>query len=178
MKVKIGNKNTTLSKDVVAAHMANLLTTRSILLGGKVEFRQSFIKNKDLCIEFLRENKTFIYNFGDEEWLDDFLDFQKNQHELIMQDVFFKFSDGSVWTISLHDIVNLKIIKHREEKLDKIMLLKNPIELIQWAQDELEWDQLKNFAILKNIVGNEEKHVQEWRSVDKKIIKWTYTGEE
>ena len=174
MKVKIGNKTTTLPKNVVASHMANLLTTRDIIMGKESDFKNTFLKNLDLCIIYLRENKKFIYKFGDDDWLDDYLDFYKRQRELLMQDVIVKFTDGSVWTISLHDIASLKLARNPSGKENKMELLENPINLVEWAQEELQWEQISNFAILKNIQGNELKYRNEWKSTLKKVVKWTY----
>lgn len=178
MKVKIGNRATTLPKNVVASHMANLLTTRDIMLGKEKNFKNTFLKNLELCLAFLRENKKFVYSFGDEEWLEEYLDFQSKQKELLLQDVLVKFSDGSVWTISLHDIASLKIIREPKSKETKMSILEKPIELVKWAQDELQWDQISNFATLKNITGNEQIYMNEWKSANKRVLKWTYNVED
>jgi hypothetical protein len=95
MKVKVGNRVTTLAKDVVASHMANLLSTRAIILGNERDFKQSFNKYKELSLAFLKYNRKFIYTFGDDIWLEEFLNFQAKQYELLMQDVMFKFSSSS-----------------------------------------------------------------------------------
>ena len=91
-----------------------------------------------------------------------------------MQDVIVKFTDGSVWTISLHDIASLKLARNPSGKENKMELLENPINLVEWAQEELQWEQISNFAILKNIQGNELKYRNEWKSTLKKVVKWTY----
>ncbi len=177
MKTKLGNKITNVPKNVIAAHMANLLSTRAIISEKERDFKQAFCKYKDICLAYLRENPKFIYSFGDDLWLDQFLDFQKQQHELLMQDVVFKFSDGSVWTIALNDIANLKIIHEPEKKHVKNKLLEDSIELIDWAQSNLSWSQLKNFATLKNIQQNDELYGEEWVTVSKKIIRWHYESD-
>lgn len=177
MKAKVGNKITNLSKDVIASHMANLLSTRAIISEKERDFKQAFTKYKELCLLFLKQNKKFVFAFGDELWLDEFLEFQKQQHELLMQDVVFKFSDGSVWTISLNDIANLKILNEPTEKHDKNKLLENAIDLVNWSQSDLSWEQLKNFATLKNIKPNDGLYNTEWKGVSKKIIMWHYESE-
>ena len=48
MKVKVGTKITGLPKDVVASHMANILTTKDIALGRERDFKKVFLKYKDL----------------------------------------------------------------------------------------------------------------------------------
>jgi hypothetical protein len=178
MKVKIGNKTTTLPKSVVASHMSNLLTTRDIIMGKEKDFKNAFLRNLDLCLIYLRENKKFAYSFGDEDWLDDYLDFHSKQRELLLQDVLIKFSDGSVWTISLHDIASLKLARDPKIKENKMQLLENPIKLVEWAQEELQWNQISNFATLKNIQGNEDIYKKEWKLTNKKVIKWSHQAKE
>ena len=173
MKVKLGNRSTTLPKEAVVAHMANLLTTRAIILGKEKDFKKSFSKYNELCILFLGQNKMFIYSFGDELWLEEFLNFQSELHEMLLQDVVFKFNDGSTWSIALSDLANLKIINESTEKHDKGKLLAEPIDLVFWAQTKLSWDQVKDLSTLRMIDDN-ISYKLEWPSVPKKIIKWQY----
>jgi hypothetical protein len=174
MKVKIGNRVTTLPKDVVASHMANLITTRFIILDKEKDFKKAFIKYKDLVLNFFRENKKFVFSFSDEKWFDDFMSFQEKQHELMLQDVVFKFKDGSTWSVPLLDIANLKILQEPEKKHSKTTLLLSPLDLVTWAQETLTWDQIENFAILRNLDNQEKTYNNEWPSVAKKVIKWHY----
>lgn len=176
MKVKIGNAVTTLPKDVVASHMANLLATQAILSGKENNFKDVFYKKKDLCLKFLKANKRFVFFFGDEKWYDKYDKFEISQYELLMQDLIFTFSDGTVWSISLNDIANLKIISENL-KINKEDLLKDPMDLAIWAQNELTWDQIKSFAILKNVVQKDSLYNEEWSSVAKKVLKWNYLAE-
>jgi hypothetical protein len=174
MKIKIGNLTTTLPKDVVASHMANLITTRLIILDKETDFKKAFIKYKDLVLSFFRENKKFVFSFSDEKWFDEFTHFQEKQHELMLQDVVFKFDDGSTWSIPLLDIANLKILQEPDKKYNRTTLLSSPLELVMWAQDILTWDQIENFAVLRNIDNPKNTYNNEWPSVAKKIIKWHY----
>lgn len=174
MKVKLGNTYVKLPKDTVASHMANLLTTRSILLNKDKDFKTSFVKHKELCLIFLRHNKNFIYSLADSEWLEEFFRFQAIQHELLMQEIVFKFSDGSEWTISLSDIASLKMINNPEEQLKKEDLLKNPVDLADWAQHNLTWNQVKDFAILRRIESNNELYQREWLSTNKVVVQYKY----
>jgi|APCry1669189440_1035222.scaffolds.fasta_scaffold00516_2 hypothetical protein len=174
MKVKIGNKTTTLPKNVVVAHMANLLASRAVILKKERDFKSAFLKYKNLCGEFLRENKNFIYVFGSEDWLDKFLEFEATQHSLILQEVYFQFSDSSYWSIPLNDIVNLKILSENLQQSDKMKLLSDPVSLAVWAQEKLTWDQVKDFAIIRDITGKNDEYNQEWPAVQKKII--VYSG--
>jgi hypothetical protein len=178
MKVKMGNKISTLSKDVVACHMANFLSTRAIVLGKEKIFKVAFNKYKQLCSLFLRENKKFVYEFGDDKWLEKFIAFQSKQHELALQEIYFKFSDGSEWTIFLHDIANLKMLYEPEEKHDKFKLLEKPVELADWAQNKLTWEQVKDFSVLRKISGNESSYIHEWADVKKQVLQYKYEAED
>lgn len=177
MKVKIGSVITKLPRETVAAHMANLLTTRAIILQKETDFKKSFYKYKDLCLAFFREKKGFIYSFGDETWLDEFLAFQEKEHSLLMQDVVFKFKDGSTWSVPLVDIANLRTFQEPDKKYDKNSLLSNPVELVSWAQTTLSWEQIEDFAILRQLENPNNTYDTEWPSVPKKIIKWLYEAE-
>jgi hypothetical protein len=174
MKVQVGNKTMSLPKETVASHMANLITTRLIMLGKIKDFRSSFLKHKELCMIFLRMNKKFVYSFGSDDWLEDFFKFQTKHHELLMQEIFFRFSDGSEWSISLNDLANLKIMHESNLKHDKTQLLEKPLELSDWAQSELTWDQIKDFAILRRIDDNSVQYNEEWPSVNKKVVQFSY----
>jgi hypothetical protein len=174
MKVKIGNLTTTLPKDAVASHMANLITTRLIILDKEKDFKKAFTKYKDLVLMFFRENKKFVFSFSDEKWYDDFNSFHEKQHELMLQDIVFKFSDGSTWSIPLLDVANLKILQEPEKKHNRNSLLSAPLDLVTWAQEKLTWNQIENFAILRNLDSPENSYNNEWPSVAKKVIKWHY----
>ena len=177
MKVKIGSITTKLPRETVASHMANLLTTRAIILQKETDFKKSFHKYKDLCLAFFRENKGFIYSFGDETWLDVFLAFQEKEHNLLMQDVVFKFKDGSTWSVPLIDIANLRTLQEPDKKYDKNALLLDPIELVSWAQTALSWEQVEDFAILRQLESPNGTYNTEWPLVPKKVIKWLYETE-
>jgi hypothetical protein len=56
-------------------------------------------------------------------------------------------------------------------------LLEEPIVLVSWAQEYLTWDQLKNYATLRNIDPEEATYNKEWSTVNKKIIRWQYNSE-
>jgi len=174
MKAKIGNQITTLSKDVIVCHMANLLASRAILLRKETSYKIAFDKYKKLCQLFVKENKKFIYSFGTEGWLEDFILFEANVNELLLQDVTFEFSDKSTWSISLNDIANLRMVIEEDKKHDKMTLLKNPIELLEWAQVNLNWYQVKPLSSLISIEENTDIHDKEWPSVMKKIRKKNY----
>ena len=178
MKVKIGYQTISLSKEIVASHMANLLTTRAIYLNKEKDFKTSFLKYKQLCLLFIRQNKKFVYSIGDDDWYDHFVKFQNTQHELLLQEIFFKFSDGSEWTIFLNDIANLKIILEPEKKYDKNQLLAKPVELVEWAQDNLSWEQIKDFAVLRQMQGNESSYIKEWAETKKQVLQYQYKNNE
>ena len=176
MKVKFGNTYVTLPKDTVASHMANLLTTRSIILNKERDknFKSIFTKHKDLCLFFLRHNKKFVYSLADSEWLEDFFKFQAIQHELLMQEIVFKFSDGTEWSISLNDIASLKILNNPKDKIKKEELLKNPVDLADWAQSNLSWNQVRDFCILRKVSPNDELYQNEWMSTSKRVVQYHY----
>lgn len=174
MKIKIGNKITTLPKNVVISHMANLLASRAMILRKERDFKSAFTKYKNLCNEFLRENKNFVYCFGTEDWLENFLAFESNQHSLLLQEIYFQFSDDSSWSIPLNDIVNLKILFEDLQQNDKAKLLSDPVSLATWAQEKLTWDQVKDFAIIRDISGKNHVYNHEWPSVQKKVIIYSY----
>lgn len=177
MKIKVGNKTMTLSRDVIASHMANLLTTRAIISNQEKDFKESFYKHKELCLAFLKENKKFVFTFGDDSWLKEFIEYQNQQVSLLMQDVFFKFSDGATWSICLNDIANLKMLQEPEKKYDKKHLLTSAVELVDWAQKTLTWDQVQSFAVLRHLEYSNETYTNEWVNNTKKIIKWQYGAE-
>lgn len=174
MKVKLGNTYVRLPKDTVASHMANLLTTRSIFLNKDKDFKTSFIKNKELCLIFLRHNRNFVYSLVDNDWLEEILKFKTTQHELLMQEIVFKFSDNSEWSISLNDIANLKIITDHVGKNRKDELLNNPVELAEWAQQNLTWNQIKDFAILRKMEASHDLYQKEWFSTNKRVVQYKY----
>jgi hypothetical protein len=178
MKVKVGNTITSLPKNAVACHMANLLTSRAIILKKENNFSKSFNRHKHLCLAFLRENKKFIYSFSDQKWFDDFVKFETKQHELLMQELSFKFSDGSEWTVSLNDLASLRIMIDPNVNVDKNTLLSNPIDLAEWAQNSLTWEQVKDFSILRKIVGDQNTYTNEWPLVKKQVIQFNYETED
>jgi hypothetical protein len=178
MKVKVGSTITNLPKNVVASHMANLLTTHAIMINKATSFKKSFIKHKELCLSFLRENKKFVYSFSDQAWLEDFIQFEAKQHELLMQELVFKFSDGSEWSLSLNDIASIKIINDPQKGMDKNALLSNPVELAEWAQNAITWEQVKDFSILRRTQGDQTSYINEWPLVKKKVVQFNYETDE
>jgi hypothetical protein len=177
MKVKIGNRVTSLPKNVVIAHMANFLATRSIVLRKDKDFKSAFIRYKSLATEFLRQNKNFVFSIGKDDWLEKFLEFEAQQQALLLQEIYFQFSDETFWSISLNDIVNLKILYDGLNSNQKTELLSAPIKLAEWAQEKLSWDQVKDFAIIRDVTGKNDVYNQEWPSVSKKIIVYNFESE-
>jgi hypothetical protein len=174
MKTRIGNKTVSLPKEVVVAHMANLISTKLVFSDKEKNFKHAFTKYKDLVEAFLRENKRFVFSFSDEKWVDKFNEFQEKQLEIMFQDVVFKFSDGSSWSIPLMDIANLKMLQEPEKKHTRIALMSAPLELVTWAQEELSWDQISSFAVLRQLDSSQDIHKNEWKSVQKSVIRWHY----
>lgn len=171
MKVKIGKQTTSLGKEVVAAHMANLLASRAILTGESDDLKQSFTEYKKICQLFLDSNKRFVYKFGDEKWLEPFLKFQANQNEILKQEVFFRFSDGSLWTVLVSDIAKIRAMQDKNFDSDNAVL--DPVELTEWAQDKLTWDQVKVFSRLRVLpLDFHGVYTVEWPDVKKKVIKY------
>jgi hypothetical protein len=178
MKVRVGKKIiTSMSRSVVAAHMAQILAGRDVIFKKEKSYKKAFAKNKELTMAFLKHNKDYIYVL-DETWLPDFLLFQEEQKSLLMQEISFKFSDGSEWTVPLSDIANIRIMTEPSLKLDKAKLLENPVELAEWAQKELSWDQVKDFTVLRHISGNPRTYNKEWPSVKKQVVKYNYEIED
>ena len=177
MKVKIGNRQTSMPKHVVIAHMANLLASRAVIMRKERDFKSAFLKYKNLCADFLRENKKFVFSFGEELWLKEFLEFEKKLYELLLQEVLFKFSDKTTWSISLNDLANLKILHEGLKKDAKDSLLSKPVDLVTWSQEKLTWDQIKTFAVIRKIDGSDELYNEEWSSVPKKVIIYSYDSE-
>ena len=176
MKVKIGKNTTSLSREVVASHMANLITTRLIITGQEKNFKKTFVKYKELCLMFLKQNKKFVYAFGEDSWFDEFSNFEKQQYELFLQEVYFKFSDGSEWTIFINDLANLRLMVDDTIK-DKSALLSNPVDLAVWAQNHLSWDQVKDYCILRKINTEESIYSNEWQTTKKQIFRYRYKNE-
>ena len=176
MKVKIGKQTTYLKKDVVVSHMANLLASRSILLGESLNFKKTFLDYKRLCVEYLKANPNFVYKVGSEDWLEHFLNHQAASQELLLQDVFFKFSDESIWSISLVDLTDLKIINENIplQESTRESMHKNQIEIVEWAQNNLNWNKIQNYAILTGMSQNSQNHSNEWPKIKKSIIQRKY----
>jgi len=176
MKVKIGKQTTYLKKDVVVSHMANLLASRSILLGESLNFKKTFLDYKKLCSDYLKINTNFVYKMGSEDWLEDFLNHQAAAQELLLQDVFFKFSDESIWSVSLVDLTDLKIINENIplQESTRESMLRNPVEVVEWAQNNLTWNQIQDYAILTGMAQTNPNHDLEWPKIKKSIIQRKY----
>lgn len=162
MKVKIGYTITTLPKDAISSYMANVLTHNSSLLNAEKDFKKIFSKYKEFCLSFLKSNKNFILELGNEEWIKEISKYQEEQRELFSREVIFEFSDGSVWSVILLDILKLKLMKEPQMKIDQHKILSEPNNLILWAQKNIDWDDIRSFAKLKEMKNSSVNYNIEW----------------
>ncbi len=176
MKAKIGNKTTNLPKDVISSHMANLITTRSIVLGHEKDFKESFGHHKKACDYFLKHNKNFVYSFGDEDWFEDFVAFQIKQRDLELREASFSFSDGTEWSVYLTDLAHIKMNMNPSLK-NMSKILAEPEELIKWAEDNLNWQDIQELCMIRKIKEKHDLYTEEWKNVKKEILDYEFTDE-
>ena len=65
-----------------------------------------------------------------------------------------------------------------DPKQDKNSLLSNPVELADWAQNSLTWEQVKDFSILRKIKGDQITYTNEWPLVKKQVVQFNYETED
>lgn len=171
MKLFLGYDSTDLSKKVIAKHMANFLAARVFMQTG-TDFAKAFTDYNKFCLMFLDQNPDFVY-YPDipETWADVIEAFTKKIRELLIQKVSVTFADGVQWTIPFYEIAMLFKEKTNSEKT-VYTILEDTEYLIRWAEQNLKWSDMQEYAVLESVADNSCEYDDQWRYANKKIIKY------
>lgn len=76
-------------------------------------------------------------------WLDEFIAFQNKKNEFLCKDFIVEFSDESMWSIKILDLLNFKYNGDKIDETDPFVQDENLI--LEWASS-LKWEDISYFA--------------------------------
>jgi hypothetical protein len=139
---------------------------------------------KDKASEYLKskinEDPKFAVNlFG--EWMNDFIEYQKEKSRPFSKDVIVSFSDGSEWSLKAIDIYALAEEVDLSNPTAEVTfdrnnpLLTDEDYMLKWVSDNLTWDKLEEIADRVKKPDITPDYVGEWKNAEKRVEAWENT---
>ncbi len=140
-------------------------------------FESTVIEIKEYLKYKIEEDPKYTLNlFG--EWMNDFIEYQKEKSKPFSKDLIVSFSDGSEWSLKAIDIYalaeNIDIASPSEEiTIDR----SNPLfideeYMLKWVSENLTWEQVEEIADQVKRPQNSPDYNAEWKNADKRIEHW------
>lgn len=166
-----------MNHDTAIALQANFLATQAIANGQRGNFRDLFLEYKSEMEEMIESTPDYSFDFIHDDWINFLIDYKNKKMALYSREVVFKFSDNAVWLIHIVALANIRMDKeHAEVSQDsdefvelRELLLEQPIELVTWAQNNLHWAEVEEFAECPEGSPSKDEYIEEWKTVNKTI---------
>ena len=140
-------------------------------------FESTVIEIKEYLKYKIEEDSKYTLNlFG--EWMNDFIEYQKEKSKPFSKDLIVSFSDGSEWSLKAIDIYalaeNIDVASPTEEiTIDRSNPLFTDEEyMLKWVSENLTWEQVWEIADQVKRPQNSPDYNEEWKSAEKRIEHW------
>ncbi len=181
VKVYLNRKKISMPFDSVSASLTHqVLSKNARRFEGEhyyMLFESTVIEIKEYLKYKIEEDSKYTLNlFG--EWMNDFIEYQKEKSKPFSKDLIVSFSDGSEWSLKAIDIYalaeNIDIASPSEEiTIDR----SNPLfideeYMLKWVSENLTWEQVEEIADQVKRPQNSPDYNAEWKNADKRIEHW------
>jgi hypothetical protein len=181
VKVYLNRKKISMPFDSVSASLTHqVLSKNARRFEGEhyyMLFESTVIEIKEYLKYKIEEDPKYTLNlFG--EWMNDFIEYQKEKSKPFSKDLIVSFSDGSEWSLKAIDIYalaeNIDIASPSEEiTIDR----SNPLfideeYMLKWVSENLTWEQVEEIADQVKRPQNSPDYNAEWKNADKRIEHW------
>ncbi len=178
VKVYLNRKKISMPFDSVSASLTHqVLSKNARRFEGEhyyMLFESTVIEIKEYLKYKIEEDPKYTLNlFG--EWMNDFIEYQKEKSKPFSKDLIVSFSDGSEWSLKAIDIYalaeNIDIASPSEEiTIDR----SNPLfideeYMLKWVSENLTWEQVEEIADQVKRPQSSPDYNAEWKNADKRI---------
>ena len=143
-------------------------------------FESTVIEIKEYLKNKVEDNSKFAINlFG--EWMNDFIEYQKEKSRPFSKDVIVSFSDGSEWSFKTIDLFALAENVDMENPTAEVVIDKNnPLltdedYMLKWISENLSWDDIEELADRVKKPDVVPDYAGEWKNADKRVEAWENT---
>ena len=184
VKVYLNRSKIALPFDSVSASLTHqILSKNARRFEGEhyyMLFESTIIEIKEYLKSKINEDSKFAVNlFG--EWMNDFIEYQKEKSRPFSKDVIVSFSDGSEWSLKAIDIYALAEEVDLSNPTAEVTfdrnnpLLTDEDYMLKWVSDNLTWDKLEEIADRVKKPDITPDYVGEWKNAEKRVEAWENT---
>ena len=184
VKVYLNRSKIALPFDSVSASLTHqILSKNARRFEGEhyyMLFESTIIEIKEYLKSKINEDPKFAVNlFG--EWMNDFIEYQKEKSRPFSKDVIVSFSDGSEWSLKAIDIYALAEEVDLSNPTAEVTfdrnnpLLTDEDYMLKWVSDNLTWDKLEEIADRVKKPDITPDYVGEWKNAEKRVEAWENT---
>jgi hypothetical protein len=181
VKVYLNRKKISMPFDSVSASLTHqVLSKNARRFEGEhyyMLFESTLIEIKEYLKHKIDQDSKYTLNlFG--EWMNDFIEYQKEKSKPFSKDLIVTFSDGSEWSLKAIDVYALAENIDTSKPSEEIVIDRNnPLftdedYMLQWVSDNLTWEQVWEIADQTKRPEQSPKYTDEWKNAEKRIEHW------
>lgn len=175
--VKIGKNIFHMDSEQLIASMTHQVIHKNNLLFNSDEFGIIFDVTKIEVTNFLKKyisNNFESFDFFN-NWMIEFDNYQLEKNKYFCKDLLITFPDRTQFSVRFLDILSLKNkIEEKDENEidDEDPMLKDPTLMINWVNENLDWDDISEYAEFVKTSRQESTRNKNFIKAEKKITEW------
>jgi hypothetical protein len=175
--VIIGKNIFHMESDSLIASLVHQTIHKNNLLYNSDDFAMIFDVTKIEITNFLRKKLTSEFEAFDffDNWMTEFDEFQIKKNKTFCKDLIITFPDKLQFTVKLLDVISLRNVileKDENDVDDDDPILNDSQLLLDWINENLDWDQLSPYAEYVKTDRQENTRNKNFSKATKKIVEW------
>jgi hypothetical protein len=175
--VIIGKNIFHMESESLIASLVHQTIHKNNLLYNSDDFAMIFDVTKIEITNFLRKKLTPEFEAFDffDNWMTEFDEFQIKKNKTFCKDLIITFPDKLQFTVKLLDVISLRNVildKDENDVDDDDPILNDPQLLLDWIDENLDWEQLSPYAEYVKTDRQENTRNKNFLKATKKIVEW------
>jgi hypothetical protein len=175
--VIIGKNIFHMESESLIASLVHQTIHKNNLLYNSDDFAMIFDVTKIEISNFLRKKLTPEFEAFDffDNWMSEFDEFQIKKNKTFCKDLIITFPDKLQFTVKLLDVISLRNVildKDENDVDDDDPILNDPQLLLDWIDENLDWEQLSPYAEYVKTDRQENTRNKNFIKATKKIVEW------
>lgn len=175
--VIIGKNIFHMESESLIASLVHQTIHKNNLLYNSDDFAMIFDVTKIEISNFLRKKLTPEFEAFDffDNWMTEFDEFQIKKNKTFCKDLIITFPDKLQFTVKLLDVISLRNVildKDENDVDDDDPILNDPQLLLDWIDENLDWEQLSPYAEYVKTDRQENTRNKNFLKATKKIVEW------
>lgn len=175
--VIIGKNIFHMESESLIASLVHQTIHKNNLLYNSDDFAMIFDVTKIEITNFLRKKLTPEFEAFDffDNWMSEFDEFQIKKNKTFCKDLIITFPDKLQFTVKLLDVISLRNVildKDENDVDDDDPILNDPQLLLDWIDENLDWEQLSPYAEYVKTDRQENTRNKNFIKATKKIVEW------